>query len=219
MVTIAEFQNNGYIVNGGGRRAPERLYGTHQEHHRVRYGQNSGHVVVASNVPNLRQIDITAGADTVYLPYYQTRIASVRLPNAGPDFFVTDNMSGCAFFLGRTAHGNLVAFHANSQLGSSQAEMTGRAPSFQKREATVEIDTLLRLALNYYPGMTMQAVLKKSTYLRNVDALTGNADNFYGGTTVAGFRGGGGWEFWVQNWGTVSGSVVGLIGAPFKFYG
>ncbi len=36
---------------------------------------------------------------------------------------------------------------------------------------------------------------------------------FLGGTTVAGWRNGGDWEFWYQNWGSVNGSGVKLLKA------
>jgi hypothetical protein len=221
MVSIAEFQNNAYEVSVavGTSKPVEMVNGNH---HRVRKANYFSHQQTAGRFQGIKGIQIIDGNDTVYLPYYQSKIASVQMPTAGPDFFVTDNLSGCAIYIGTRPGGELVVFHANSQLGSSQAQMSGKLPSHQSIPAVQELDRLARegRANHNNPGLgavTIVRVLSKAEYLANVDQLTTNGDNFLGGTTVAGWRTGTSWEFWYQNWGSVSGAVSRLLRAR-QFY-
>jgi hypothetical protein len=218
MLTQNDFQTHGYIVSGNGQQPPEVTYGN-TPHHRLRKTNYYGHTAGNSNFPGLMQINITAGTDTIYLPYYQSQVSSVRLPTNGPSFFVTDNMSGCAFYIAKGNANDLVVFHANSQLGSDQATMVANPPSFQSRHAANELDTLVKNALpNHSGGLRVVYVLSKAVYLANIVALASNGSEFLGGTTIAGWRTGTNWEFWFQNWGTVRGGATRLLRAK-KFYG
>lgn len=217
MLTLAEFQTNAYTVNRNHAKVTEIVY--HDTHSRERAANYFGHAISNSQYPNVKSIDITAGTDTVYLPYYQDRVASVKLPTTGPSRFFTDNMSGCAFYLGQKNDGTLVAFHANSQAGSSEAELANKPPSFQSEKAARQLDTLVRTASNDYSGgVKILCVLSKTRYLAKINARASTASKFIGGTTIAGFRTGTNWEFWFQNFGSTSGSAVGLIHVE-KFFG
>jgi len=221
MVSVAEFQNNAYEVSvEQGTSVPVEV--VNGKHHRLRKNNYFSHQQTAGRFQGIKGIKIIDGNDTVYLPYYQSQIASVQMPTAGPDFFVTDNLSGCAMYIGTRPGGDLVVFHANSQLGSSKTQMSGKLPSHQSTGAVQELDQLARdgRANHNNPGLggvTIVRVLSKAEYLGNVDQLTTNGDNFLGGTTVAGFRNGTNWEFWYQNWGSVSGAGARLLRAR-RFY-
>ncbi|WP_144186149.1 hypothetical protein [Elioraea rosea] len=219
-ITINDFQNTCYdVALANGVQVSEQLYGTNNEHHFVKNGSTFRSHVVASPYPGLRRIEIIAGNDTVFLPYYQDQIASVRLTNAGPDFFITANMSGCALFIGRESPTNhLVVFHANSQIGSDKATMDAHAPSHQSMQALGAIDTLVATAKPNFPAMRLVCSLTKPTYLANVDQLTNSGGNFLGGTTIAGWRTGTTWEFWYQNWGQVNGTGGVRLLKARKFY-
>ena len=174
---------------GDGRKIPDgAIQQGNDQHHRVRKNHHYGTNVVGGNIVGTRLIKIVAGTDTVFLPYYQDKIASVRLPTAGPDFFITDNMSGCALFIGAGPHGDLVVFHANSQTGSDQKTMDENAPSFQSRKALKEIDDQMKFAVPHHSTLRLVCSLTKPTYLANVDQLTGTGKDFLGGTTIAGWR-------------------------------
>lgn len=217
MLTLAQFQSQAFTVNRNHATVTEIVY--HDTHSRERAANYFGHTISNSQYPGVKSIDITAGTDTVYLPYYQDRVASVKIPTTGPSRFFTDNMSGCAFYLGQKTDGTLVAFHANSQAGSSEAELAGKAPSFQSEKAARKLDQLVRTASSDYSGgVKILCVLSKSRYLSKIDSRAATASKFIGGTTIAGFRTGTNWEFWFQNFGSVSGGAVGLIHVE-KFYG
>lgn len=216
-ITINDFQTNAYQVQNT-QNVVEVTYGPNDDHHRVRKNNYFGTNVIAGNIVGTRLIKIVAGTDTVFLPYYQSKIASVRLPSAGPDFFITDNMSGCALFIGKGPGGDLVVFHANSQQGSDQATMDAHAPSFQSRAALREIDTQMQTAKPHHSTLQIVCSLTKPTYLANVDQLASTGANFLGGTTIAGWRTGTLWEFWYQNWGQVGGSGGVRLLKARKFY-
>lgn len=216
-ITINDFQNYAYQVQNT-QNLVEQTYGTNDQHHRVRKNHHYGTNVVGGNIVGTRLIKIVAGTDTVFLPYYQDKIASVRLPTAGPDFFITDNMSGCALFIGAGPHGDLVVFHANSQTGSDQKTMDENVPSFQSRKALKEIDDQMKFAVPHHSTLRLVCSLTKPTYLANVDQLTGTGKDFLGGTTIAGWRTGTTWEFWYQNWGQVGGSGGVRLLKARKFY-
>jgi hypothetical protein len=132
---------------------------------------------------------------------------------------VTDNLSGCAIYIGKRTDGELVVFHSNSQTDSNAAIMSIRLPSYQSPTALQELDGHVQGAKPHHANnVQIVAVLTKLSYLSNVDASAATGADFLAGTTVAGWRKGGNWEFWYQNWGSVNGSGAKLLKAK-KFYG
>ncbi|MDE2333454.1 MAG: hypothetical protein KGK10_02830 [Rhodospirillales bacterium] len=219
MITLQDFQRTGFIVGSAVGNPPEQTYGTTDPHHRVHKTYYFGSVVKPAQFPGLQKLEIIGGNDTVYLPYYQSQVASIRLEANCPGFFVTDNLSGCGFYIGQRTDGELVVFHANSQKGSAKAVMAGRPPSFQTEAAAAELDQLVQDAIKHHSGsVRIVGGVSKSSYLSGIDRLAATGDDFLGGTTVAGWRNGGSWEFWYQNWGSVKGGAVGLLSVK-KFYG
>jgi hypothetical protein len=227
MITLQQFQTTPYRVNLV-TAVDEQVYNgsvpendLQVEHHRVRHDKWFSSVDAPGMYVGVRNLNIGAGNDTVYLPYYVGMISSVKLPDgAGPNFFVTDNMSGCAFYIGRNPAGDLYAFHANSQQGSSAAVMKSERPSFQGPTAANELDGQVTYARRHHGPMTIVGGISKSAYLHPVDAVATRGDQFNGSTAIAGWRNGTQWEFWFQNWGAVGGiaGAVQLI-ACRKFFG
>lgn len=181
-------------------------------------GQYTGHDVTNTNAyPGVKKLAITGGHDTVYLKYFDNEITSVELPQAGPDVFLTDNLSGCAIVVAHKPNGNIVVFHANTQEGSDEKTMSKKKPSYQTDKAKRIIKKLRRDAGDGYFNLTVLYTLLKSEYLSAVDALAARGSDFLGGTTVAGFRGAGGWEFWYQNFGSISGAANAILHSE-QFY-
>jgi hypothetical protein len=181
----------------------------------------TGHA--ASDVPgtdtytNVKRLEVKAGAGTVWLPYYDSSITCVKLPMDGScTIALTANLSGCAIYMGRTTAGDLYFCHANSQKGSSKAEMTGKEPSFQAPQAVRELDDLAQLAARNL-NLKLVGSLTKMTYNNCAAKQTKNSDDFMGGTTVAGFWANNKWEFWYQTYGSVRKGPNAVVGVE-KFY-
>jgi hypothetical protein len=209
MLTEAQFQGVALMVTReSGVTVKEQVEGNH---HKSSAGNTFGHDVGKTQYEGLSAIKIKAGTDTVYLPYYQDKIASTALPDTGPSVFVTDNLSGCCLYIDRQVNGGLVVFHANSQLGSSKAVMAGKPPSYQTESATKALDALVQAARRDYANLTSVGILSKSRYLSKVDKLAKTADDFLGGTTIVAFRKGKNWEFWYQNFGSIKGAKTTLL--------
>lgn len=210
MINKAEFQNNAYMVTFPVN-APTCRSANH--HSKQDFDQAFGTNIGKSQFPGILKMEIVPGTDTVWLPYTQDGIDSVRLPStAGPSFFVTANLSGCAVYIGINDLNRYVVFHANSQSGSSQAEMAHQKPSYQSDKAVKELDNFCKVAQTaHHNNCKIVGVLSKARYLACVNKLAKTGDDFLGGTTVAGWRTGGNWEFWYQVWGSVNKGAVGLI--------
>src|SRR5579864_5868397 len=119
MITLVDFQSKGYVVPMPQTQETVTQHGR-ATHHKQLFGQKfasaQGTVAYGTSVYNLT---LSPGTDTVFLPYYQDQVASVRLPGAGSvRFFVTSNLSGCAIYIGVNNNGRLVVVHSNSQTGS-----------------------------------------------------------------------------------------------------
>ncbi|MEZ5666271.1 MAG: hypothetical protein R3F55_02330 [Alphaproteobacteria bacterium] len=209
MIPLANFQTNAYYI-GDYDGLGQTVRGNH---HKINFNEFVSSTVGAHAYPNVRKVDISPGADTVYLPYAQDQIYSVRLPQTnGPTFFCTANMSGCAFFIGVNDHGRNVVFHANSQRDSSERQMASKRPSFQADTTRVELDQLRNAAmLNHGDNVRIVGELRKSVYWRRVDDIVRTSSGFLGGTTVVGYRNGAKWDFWFQVWGSVNGGPITLI--------
>jgi hypothetical protein len=210
MVSLTSFKQTPYQV-GSLVTPPEQGYGGTDPHHRLRKKNYYGHVALPSNFPGISKITIGPGSDTVYLPFFTDQVASVHLPTDGPFFFVTDNMSGCAFSIAQYADGSLVVFHANSQLGSDKATMESARPNHQVTGATNRLQTLITDAKRHHGGARIVRTLMKSEYLGALGNTVREGKDFLGGTTIAGWRTGANWEFWFQNWGSIQGSPPGLL--------
>lgn len=219
MITVNDFQTNGYVVpmpqtvdvavNNGVDTA-------HKQNHGQRFASSQG-TQVYPHVYNLR---LDPGVDTVFLPYYQDQAASVRLPGHGPRFFVTSNLSGCAIYIGINTNNNLIVIHSNSQTDSGRAVMNAHQPSFQSQNALQELDRRAQFAKNSHGGpVRIVCVLSKATYLGSLDAMIRNGGQWLGGTTVAGWRtpNTNNWQFHYQIWGSVAGGPV-LLHRSREFY-
>lgn len=162
--------------------------------------------------------------NTVYLHYEWNIISSVRLPNPAPahlNLFVTDNMSGCKFFVD-TVNGStdLVVYHANTQLHGAGALAD---VDVQSVAASTLLDQMHTDAmLEYAPvGLAAAAECAKPVYFRNAgnsergyrylgyrgtNPLVPRQDpSFFGGATIVGIPNAGTrvWEFWFQTAGAV----------------
>ena len=201
----------------------ENVIGTH---HQQNAANRCTYSIKASHLAGVKKADLTAGTNSVFLPYYQNEIASIIVPQAGPDFFFTDNMSGCALFIDKLPGGDLVVYHANSQVGSDQATMESHSPSYQAGAAVGALGNLYFSAQTAYAGAMPQKALYKKEYLQHadtamlmrgmtheIDDITGK--NFLGGTTICGFRSGTSWSFYYQNWMQVRGNVQVVYSTQF----
>ena len=192
-------------------------------HHKQILGQrfaSSQGAQYQSYTPNIYNLDLNAGTDTVFLPYYPDQVASVRLPSSGARFFVTSNLSGCAIYIGINNNNQVVVIHSNSQTGSSKAIMDANRPSYQSGTAAGELDLYAQTAKNNHGGaVRIVSVLSKAQYLRDIDGMAANGGYFLGGTTVAGWRAGGtnNWQFHFQVWGAVRGGTTRVL-ACREFY-
>jgi len=215
MITINDFQTNGYVVPMPQTNETVTNNGV-ATHHKQIYGQRfasaQGTLAYAPCVYNL---NLNAGTDTVFLPYYQDQAASVRLPGTGPVlFFVTSNLSGCAIYIGVNNNNRLIVTHSNSQTGSDRLTMDNNVPSYQSRRAIRELDLYAQNARNNHGGAVRTVfVLTKAVYLGALDALAANGGQWLGGTTVAGWRtpNTNNWQFHYQVWGSVRGGPVQLV--------
>jgi len=211
MISVLDFQTKGYAVP-----MPTTLETVVPQHHKQllnqTFGSAEGAVCYAPCVHNL--VLDPAGIDTVFLPFYQDQAASVRLPNNGPDLFVTSNLSGCAIYICRDNQQRLVVIHSNSTSGSTKIIGDANRPSYQTAPAARELDQHATLARNNHGSVPQTvAILTKATYLSAVDQRAANGGQFIGGTTVAGWRQPGtyNWTFYYQVWGQIQGGTTQLI--------
>jgi hypothetical protein len=215
VVDLNTLNNFGLIVACADDAAVANTYRAASKHYIITPGQNRSHTLgPGAYGPATKKLTITAGADTVYLPFWQNNISSVALPTAGPTVFITDNMSGCCLYLGAKADGSLVAFHANSELKSSKADLEGQAANFQHKDTLQALDTLSKVAKAEANVVRIVGGCGKGMYNAGI-AKTGGA--WLGGTTIVGFRTGTGWEFYFQTWGSLGGGAV-QVHQVKKFY-
>lgn len=157
----------------------------------------------------------------VYLPYYQKNITSTEIPinDASVCYFITDELSGCNFFIDKLPNGNLVCHHANAlQYSPTADEVKADAGAFHPLAPTT-MDTQHSTALIAYPHANTVARLRVADYYANAQASAdrkvaqGRTDvEFYGGTTIMGFRVAGQWEFWFQTYTRLSYRRTGIAG-------
>lgn len=150
-----------------------------------------------------------AGNKIVYLPYYQNNITSAVIPagDATVNRFITDEMSGCNLFIDRLPSNDLVLYHANAlKYSPTMAEVQADAGAYNAM-APVMMDNQHGRASRAYRGAVNLTVLRVADYYGQAQAAVDRKVNqgrteveFYGGTTIVGFRIGGGWEFWFQTY-------------------
>lgn len=115
-----------------------------------------------------------------------------------------ENLSGCAFCLGRSRGGDLVAFHANTHTKSTREDKRGKAINWQHPDALANLGALVNTAKVDMGIKTMEYYCGKDKYLKAAANAFGHQE-FAGGTTIAGFHHGtlaGKWSFWYQTFGT-----------------
>jgi hypothetical protein len=151
--------------------------------------------------------------DTIYLKFYNNKITSVRLPvpaPAGVDFFFTENMTGCKFYVDTIAGSNdLIVYHANT---TAHGPGIGANADVQTVAAGNVLDNLHTAAQgDYAPAVPHNAAsLAKPAYF----ASAGNEERrktlqgrigaqFAGGCTIVGFPQANTWDFHYQTWGDV----------------
>jgi hypothetical protein len=185
------------------------------------------------------------GGNAICLPYDNDHISSVRLPHSaallGIDFFYTANMSGCKFFVDTIANSrDVIVYHANSRpRGSGQNEL----PNYQAAGVTNALNALHAAARTDYPTLTLNdsTSLAKSEYnqeaAQRMMAKRGRVANrqrkvkmaikkrdidFTGGTTIVGYPGNAGWEFYYQTWGYITytrpSGIGNVLAAAFTFH-
>lgn len=173
-----------------------------------------------TQIAGARKISFSPAAghnQAVYLPYRDNNISSATL-GAGVGRFFTDSLSGCTIFIDRLPNNDLVVYHANVQGGAAApTPEQASVPTFEKPYAIFMKRRLHRDASAHYNG-ALVGELFKATYNRMaVGRVTfGGSALAALGTTVCGFRTGGGWEFWYQTWArNVAGGAVILDVARF----
>jgi hypothetical protein len=177
-----------------------------------------------------------AGGDSIYLPFYQNHITSIRLTGApaGVTFFWTDNLSGCRFFVD-TIGGNandIIVYHANT------IQHTAGANAWADVQTPAASNVLNNLHTNAgndgaYAGLVLNNVValemhdyfmapateerRKGTGLqgRNQPSIGAGAGrtrpSFSGACFICGFYNGAQWNFFFQTWGEVGYSRPGYV--------
>lgn len=168
-----------------------------------------------------------ATGNAVYLPFLPNNIATatIKADDDSITHFFTDQLSGCSIFIDSVGTSSFVIHHANYAAQSPSAEETTADPAFEKPSAVQLMKQLHASALKLYPGAKERASLFKSQYnatgrdfiQRQKDLKQKNPD-FWGGTTVIGFRVGAGWQFWYQTYAsTTNGGTKNIIDVQ-RFY-
>ena len=169
--------------------------------------------------------------NTLYLPYEDDKITSLRLPippPAGVDFFLTANMSGCRFFVDKIIGSNdLMVYHANthqyaspphsavnyqdpqalSELAGLHSRARGDYAAAPHNLSLVNVADLTKTVYYGVGALAEQRKINQGRTLTEIDAnqvKTTVPPEFYGGCSVMGFYTGGAWKFYYQTWGAMS---------------
>ena len=145
----------------------------------------------------------SATGDTIFLKYFDEEITSIRLPVPPPPgvtLFVTDNLTGCRFYVDQIgANGDLVVHHANTHqhTAGANADCDAELPA-----ATLVLDNLHATAVANYAlfGLPLlpRAVCGRPTYFGAGGAderrkhLQGRTQRPLAGAAAGGGGGGGG---------------------------
>jgi len=178
-------------------------------------------------VRNVSHTPQAIGGDTIYLRFYQNKICSTRLSNPPPpglNFFYTDNLSGCRFFIDSVSGTpDLIVYHANTTGNSAGPNAWADRQTGAAGNTLDAMRTNARLdgpyaALNLVPlgSIDMPTYFRapgneerrKGTGLQGrgapVHGFPGRTKPaFFGACFVCGFFNAGRWEFWFQTWGDV----------------
>ncbi len=181
--------------------------------------------VVGSNLTSLSGTYSPAG-NTIVLKFFNNEITSVRLPcpaPAGVNFFVTDNLSGCRFYVDRiTGSMDLIVYHANTlqhtagNAANADVQLPAASTVLDNMHTAAQAD----YANHYGLALNNVAVCNKQTYMRaggdeerrknqmgranpSTNPFPGAGTEFMGGTTIVGFPVGATWQFYYQTWGDV----------------
>jgi hypothetical protein len=201
------------------------------EHIIYNFAHTGGDYAQAPNAMNIALHTVAhtrkaVGGDTIYLPFYGDTICSTRLTNPPPvgyNFFYTDNLSGCRFFIDSiTGTNDLIVYHANTTANTAGPNAWA---DMQTAAAGNTLDTMRTNARGDgpYAALNLQDVgsIDLPTYFRApgieerrkgtglqgrgapvLGAAAGrNRPEFVGGCFVCGFFINGQWEFWFQTWG------------------
>ena len=160
--------------------------------------------------------------DAFFLKYFDDEVTSIRLPCPAPvgvNLFVTDNLSGCKFYVDRINGSNdLIVYHANTHQHTGGAMANA---DFQRPQANAVLDGLhtaaqgdyAPLVLNNVAQCAMPVYFHEAGNLERRKQLQGRTDahggpgtlpKFMGGCTIVGFPTGPTWQFYYQAWGEVS---------------
>lgn len=219
-------------------RGEHRMYGTTDCRCNITMPQDTNGRIMIKGTKSV-------GGNAICLPYDNDHISSVRLPYPaallGIDFFYTANMSGCKFFVDRIAGSqDVIVYHANSRPTGSGLN---QPPDFQAAGVTNALDALHQNAKNDYGHLTLhdrtslakpdynreaaQRMMVKKTRVQDrqrkvkMDIKKRQLD-FTGGTTIVGYPGNAGWEFYYQTWGymtyTRPSGVTNVLSAALTFH-
>jgi len=146
----------------------------------------------------------------VYLPYFQDNITSTVIPTNDPSvcYFITDELSGCNFYIDKLPDGNLVCHHANAkQYSPTEADLKANAGAFKQRAVDTMDEQHSNAVKSKYPEAVPLTKLGVADYYAKAQAAVDEKVRekctdvqFYGGTTIMGFRVANKWEFWFQTY-------------------
>lgn len=175
---------------------------------------------------------LDARGNSLYLPYKNDTITSLRLPippPAGVDFFLTANMSGCKLFIDKIVGSNdLIVYHANTLKFPTPAH--GSPVNDQSPFANRELDSLhsnaqadYRVAPHNLAPIQVKSLAKPEYYQvgaleeqrkadqgRTLDLIDKNQNpisvppEFGGGCSIVAYYSGGAWTFYYQTWGSLT---------------
>lgn len=175
--------------------------------------------------PNMQRVGgaaaVAPAGDTIYLRFFANQITSVRLPvppPAGINFFITDNMSACKFYIDTiTGSNDLIVYHANTTAAPPPA---GALANVQTGAANLALDALHTAAQANYPGLVLTNVrqfskpqyyqaasleqTRKQAQGRRSPTVPALPPEFVGASTIVGYPMGGSWAFVYQTWGSCS---------------
>lgn len=165
---------------------------------------------------------LNAAGDSVYLPYGQGEVHSVRLPGPGPaaagvTCFLTAGISGCRLYIDRVIGTNdIIVYHANA-LGVGGGVANPMTMDVEGPGLPQALDNLHALARVYWTtpapggaGLNLQTIGTLGRNAYNASAVRemqrklddGRTQvNFFGGTTVVGELTPAGWQMYWQTYG------------------
>jgi hypothetical protein len=189
----------------------------------ARFTQNITAPVVGDARATVAGVQSNIG-DAVFLKYFDDAITSVRLPcpaGAVMNLFVTDNLSGCKFYVDSIVGSNdLIVYHANTHQHTAGPASDA---DFQQPAAAGVLDAMHLAARGDYAPLVLNAVAScalpvyfqeagnrerakraKGRTSSSLAPVAGAGPKFLGGCTIVGFPVGATWQFYYQTWGDMS---------------